>query len=215
MKNCLFCNKELSGKQVKYCSNSCQMAYNREQYIARWKNDEETGCTSSGGLSEHVRNYLLHKTNSQCELCGWGKIHPITLRVPLEIHHIDGNSRNCMEDNLQVLCPNCHSLTANFGSLNTEGRGELNTRKKYCQDCGQPIDSMSIRCRQCEAKTRITTKPATRDELKMLIRSQSFVDIGKQFNVSDTAIRKWCAGYGLPTKKKDIKTYSDEEWSEL
>ena len=33
--------------------------------------------------------------------------------------------------------------------------------------------------------------------------------------VSDNAIRKWCIGYELPSKKKDIKKYSDEEWAAL
>ena len=54
-----------------------------------------------------------------------------------------------------------------------------------------------------------------RDELKKLIRSKSFCAIGKQFNVSDNAIRKWCKNYNLPTKKSEIKQYSDKEWEEV
>ena len=34
------------------------------------------------------------------------------------VHHIDGNSLNNIESNLQLLCPNSHSLTENFGSRN-------------------------------------------------------------------------------------------------
>ena len=60
-----------------------------------------------------------------------------------------------------------------------------------------------------------TDKPATKEELKKLIREKSFVDIGKQYNVTDNAIRKWCASYGLPTRKKDIKKYTDEDWALL
>ncbi len=48
---------------------------------------------------------------NECELCGlneWlGK--PITL----ELHHVDGNRYNNKLENLQILCPNCHSLTPN------------------------------------------------------------------------------------------------------
>lgn len=36
----------------------------------------------------------------------------------LQIHHIDGNHYNNEESNLQLLCPNCHSLTPTFGALN-------------------------------------------------------------------------------------------------
>lgn len=35
----------------------------------------------------------------------------IPLSAPLEIEHIDGNALNNKEDNLILLCPNCHSLT--------------------------------------------------------------------------------------------------------
>lgn len=52
-----------------------------------------------------------------------------------------------------------------------------------------------------------------RDLFKAMIRKIPFTTIGKQFNVSDNAIRKWCDAYHLPRNKKDIKKYSDEEWA--
>lgn len=33
----------------------------------------------------------------------------------LEIHHVDGDNRNNIKENLQFLCPNCHSQTDNYG----------------------------------------------------------------------------------------------------
>ena len=33
------------------------------------------------------------------------------------------------EDNLEVLCPNCHSLTETYGSLNKNGRKERRIKK--------------------------------------------------------------------------------------
>lgn len=33
--------------------------------------------------------------------------------LPLELHHIDFNKQNNKIDNLQILCPNCHSLYPN------------------------------------------------------------------------------------------------------
>ena len=90
--------------------------------------------------------------NYKCQKCGWSERNPVTKRIPLEIHHVDGNYRNCKEDNLEVLCPNCHSLTPNFGSLNKEGRGEMSSRKKYCVDCGCPVSQNALRCIDCERK---------------------------------------------------------------
>ena len=57
-------------------------------------------------------------------------------------------------------------------------------------------------------------KPS-RQELKDLIRTESFVSIGKQYKVSDNAVRKWCVKHGLPSKKQDINNYSDLEWLKL
>jgi len=38
--------------------------------------------------------------------------------IPLELHHIDGNSSNNQLHNLELLCPNCHAQTPNY-----RGRG--------------------------------------------------------------------------------------------
>ena len=55
----------------------------------------------------------------------------------------------------------------------------------------------------------------TREELKNLIRNESFLSIGKKYGVSDNAIRKWCIAENLPSKKTEIKMYTDEEWSKI
>ena len=55
----------------------------------------------------------------------------------------------------------------------------------------------------------------SRDELKSLIRNKPFVEIGKNFGVSDNAVRKCCDKLNLPRTKSLIKTYSDEEWDKL
>ena len=69
-----------------------------------------------------------------------------------------------------------------------------------------------MRCRKCEGKRRIIPKPITREELKSLIRTTPFTTIGKIYNTSDNGIRKWCISYNLPSKKKDINKYTDEDW---
>lgn len=70
---------------------------------------------------------MFEKNNCKCEKCGWGEVNKYTGRIPLQIHHMDGNCKNNNEENLQLLCPNCHSLTDNFGSTNkkaTPGRSK-------------------------------------------------------------------------------------------
>ena len=123
---CLNCGKELDYTAKKYCSHFCQSEYEYSSYIERWKRGEENGGKKE--VSTYVRKYLFLKNNSKCEKCGWGEIHPVTKLVPLQIHHLDGNYLNNKEENLQLLCPNCHALTETYGSLNN-GNGREYRRK--------------------------------------------------------------------------------------
>lgn len=52
-----------------------------------------------------LRQRLLAERGSRCERCGYAEIPQI-----LEVHHIDRNRRNNRDENLKVLCPNCHSI---------------------------------------------------------------------------------------------------------
>ena len=58
-------------------------------------------------------------------------------------------------------------------------------------------------------------KAPTRDVLKTKIRTMSFVQVGKEYNVTDNSVRKWCDAYGLPRNVSVIKNYSDEEWEKI
>lgn len=57
------------------------------------------------------RQELIRKRGNKCECCGLTKW--LGSPIKLEIHHLDGNRKNDNEDNLQILCPNCHSYTDN------------------------------------------------------------------------------------------------------
>ena len=52
----------------------------------------------------------------KCENCGletW-----LDKKIPLEVHHLDGNHLNNELENLQLLCPNCHAFTENYRGKN-------------------------------------------------------------------------------------------------
>ena len=74
----------------------------------------EHSSLSSANVKELV--YRLGLKENKCEICGiteWqGK--PIIC----ELHHINGDSTDNRIENLQILCPNCHSQTDNFRSRN-------------------------------------------------------------------------------------------------
>ena len=83
----------------------------------------------------------------------------------------------------------------------------------YCVDCGKPISNRAERCHKCSGRAQRHIDMLDREELKSLIRTTSFLQIGKQYGVSDNAIRKWCEKYNLPFLKKEIKNLTDEEWA--
>ena len=85
--------------------------------IAAWLKGEWRGGTDYG-LSHIVRNFLLDQAEHSCSKCGWDTPHPDTGEVPLEVNHIDGDGLNHDPSNVEVICPNCHSLTSSYRGRN-------------------------------------------------------------------------------------------------
>jgi len=81
-------------------------------------------------VSGHIRRYMIEKGEERCSICGWNKRNPLTNKPAIEVDHIDGDSNNNSENNLRLLCPNCHSLTPYFKNLN-RGRGRKWRTDKY------------------------------------------------------------------------------------
>ena len=54
----------------------------------------------------------------KCECCG--NTEWLDKPITLEVHHKDGDNLNNELDNLQLLCPNCHSQTENWRGKNID-----------------------------------------------------------------------------------------------
>lgn len=102
----------------KFCSNKCQQDHQYASFIERWLDGLETGTVGKRGISAHVRRFIFDKYDNKCMQCGWCTRHPDDGRLPLEVDHIDGNWENTTEENLRLLCPNCHSLTPTYKARN-------------------------------------------------------------------------------------------------
>ena len=127
--NCLECGKSINKRNAKFCNNKCQANYQYKNYINNWKNGIENGMSGKYQMSHHIKRYLFEKYDNKCSKCGWSETNKYTNNIPLEIEHIDGNYLNNKEENLILLCPNCHSLTSTYKGAN-KGNGRKD-RKKY------------------------------------------------------------------------------------
>lgn len=65
-----------------------------------------------------LKNKLIKSGLKQnvCEICGISEWNGKPINI--ELHHKDGNKHNHSLDNLQMLCPNCHSQTETFRAKN-------------------------------------------------------------------------------------------------
>lgn len=88
-------------------------------------------------------------------------------------------------------------------------------RKKYYCECGNEKNRQAKHCLKCaRLLSRFVERPS-REELKNLIRNNTFTSLGKDFKVSDKTISKWCKDYNLPSTKTEIKKYTDKEWDNI
>lgn len=130
---CINCNNKINNRN-KYCSVKCQKEFEYKNYINRWKKQQVSGLRGDYQISLHIKKYLFDKYKHKCGKCGWGEKNIYTGNIPLEVEHIDGNYKNNKEENLMLLCPNCHSLTSTYKGANLNygrtSRNKYSTKKE-------------------------------------------------------------------------------------
>ena len=130
-----------------------------------------------------------------------------------------------------LVCANCHrgieygylQVPENWQSLFREDVAQelleqtnitKHGQKRYCARCNKELLSYgSTYCPECKSFLERKVERPSREELKKLIREESFTKIASLYGVTDNAIRKWCDAEGLPRKKTDIKNMTDEQWA--
>lgn len=112
MLSCLNCNKELTGRQRKFCSIPCKNIYNNKVF-QNYENQKKRG--------EETKTHFIDLLGGKCSICGYNRNH-----TALCFHHLDPkekeiklSSREMSNNKLEKLtkevekcilvCLNCHS----------------------------------------------------------------------------------------------------------
>lgn len=154
-----------------------------------WSNGQKLKNWESYKTINRLKKHMISELGRQCDICGnetW-----LDEPISLELHHLDGDRTNNSFDNLQLLCPNCHSFTNNWRGRKRSDQVKIRYRRDI-----RPI----------EKKDRSKINWPAKEELIEMIKSQSLTSLARQLGVSDNSIRKHAKKIGI-----DIQSIS--KWS--
>jgi hypothetical protein len=190
MKQCPKCDKEhdLPGK---FCSRSCANSrvfseeaklkksialkgkpafrsyYDKEAQAAKSRQTwlEKYNTTPFNGLGpENKRRRVFEEQNHCCNKCGVSEWQGF--KIPLELEHKDGNTINNSRENLEGLCPNCHSITDTWRGRNKPARNSVNeVTDEFLLQCLKETDNI----RQGLLKAGIAAKGNNYSRAKRLL----------------------------------------------
>ena len=190
-------------------------------------------------FNRNKKKKIIKIMGGKCCLCGYDKciaaleLHHINPEEK-EFSFSNYNSYKKLDlliDELKkciLLCSNCHkevhygnesfNLISSFdGTIANDILQDSLVKKEkhysYCKKCGKEITLHAEYCFDCRCENGQKVDRPNREELKNMIRKISFVEIGKEYGVSDKAIVKWCKKYKLPYRKNDINKIPDNIWS--
>ena len=99
-------NSYLKQMNIEYSGNQGQKGIRTDPKYKTAEEYIQGTCVKSHILKEKLfKDGLKEKRCELCQISVWQGVE-----LPLELHHKDGNHFNNHFDNLQILCPNCHSI---------------------------------------------------------------------------------------------------------
>jgi 5-methylcytosine-specific restriction endonuclease McrA len=123
----------------------------------------------------------------KCEICGISNW--LEHSISLQLHHLNGNRTDNRLENLQFLCPNCHSQTDNYGGLNKKIFPEK--YPQLCKTCGEEkTKNKWENCFQCSVGNRAPNKKhwpfnwPSKEEVEKMVSESSLTEVGKKLGVS-------------------------------
>jgi hypothetical protein len=110
------------------------------------------------------------------------------LRPDEEVHHIDEDKHNNAIENLQVLTKAEHNAIHDKRTFHEcQNCGKMSRRTKYRKYCSPECSRIG---------SRHVERPSA-EQLTEDLSGMSWSAVGRKYDVSDNAVRKWAKSYGL------------------
>ena len=173
--------------------------------------------------------YLLMKgfKEYRCEQCGITEWNGKSLTM--HVHHKDGDHFNNFIDNLQILCPNCHSQTDTYCRRNKRRYHKDKSIKKgkrkgyknayICQRCGKVVHLKTPKkikpyplCNSCRHIIMMKRKRGgipipSKEQLEREVVKTAYLELARKYHTSNTTIKRWCKRYGIPLEKRTNRQF--------
>lgn len=133
------------------------------------------------------------------------------LRKNEVVHHLNLNRSDNSKRNIIVLERGQHArlhmwINSGYPMFTNIKQEFRRARPRYCKICGNILltsDSKVTCSNKCqkENERRKSKCPSKKQLMKYLREINNWAAIGRKYNVSDNAVRKWARKYNLPTKR--------------
>lgn len=208
-KVCPNCNKNFTTKighkkEKTFCCNRC-CALSRE-IPSMTKYRQSVGLEQSTERSEYYRRLCFESFEQKCQICGFDEY--------VEVHHIDGNRLNNIQENLIPLCANHHVLVHKQKTHEKIQNQIDEIMLKYFPNTYSDIipqtcffgykgyyttftkDNKEVKSKISIALPHQSNMPP-KSELEKIIWDQPAEETGKIYGVSGSSIVNWCKKYNI------------------
>lgn len=203
------------------CKKVSSQSFTREDLEKVFRGEK---MLSSYHLKRRIFQFNLKE--KVCEVCGLKEWQGV--EIPLELHHKNGNRLDNSFENLQIVCPNCHALTEHYRGANTishkekakvvkkitptaekpvrkprEKKVTVEAEPRFCEVCNKQLSSPKQKrfcCRKCYDVWNARNIPSEEELREAMKTHKSMLALGKAFDVSDNAVRKWLEKYNIKIK---------------